>query len=408
MVHKKQPGLSQRGTRLQPSPTYEAEKIIQELKKSGKTVINLGIGTPPKLLDLMSESMRNEIEKTWRKALSLLGTYYPAAGLVELRKAISRRFGNFTWEEILLTGGGGKGGLHLALFTSTDPGDKVIVPVPCWPTHFDLIKDLGCEIVPLSTYENNFYLDPKSLEKIFQQHHPKPKAILYNSSHNPTGKDLDFKAMLQIDEIATHYRATIISDEAYRGQKLVPSFDFTRYAHRENAGVKIRVVSFSKLVSIAGERLGFIEAPVELINKMASYQSNHSGNPPIAGMLYTLAVLEHPEWNGFHKKAQQALRKKQEAVWKILEKYALDFIKPEGAFYLYLYLPGVKDSAAFAKELLMKYYVGLLPGSMFDPDDCGTNNPTKHHYFRIALGVATLEEIEQGIKRIRKYINTLN
>ncbi|MEI6222744.1 MAG: pyridoxal phosphate-dependent aminotransferase [bacterium] len=398
------PGLSQRGRWLRPSPTFEVARLVKEVESTGKKVINFGIGTPPKLLELMTDSMRHQVEESWKGTLSQLGTYYPGSGLQSLRDAISQRFGNFVKEEVLVTGGGGKGGLHLALFATTDIGDKVVVPVPCWPTHFDLARDLGCTIVPLSTYGNNFYINPDELEALFLRENPKPKAIMYTSPNNPTGKNIDFETMMKIDEIAARHGAVVISDEAYRGQELVPAFDFTRYADRDAGPVKLRVVSFSKIISLAGERLGFIEAPSYLIAKMTDYQSNHSGNPPIAGMAYAHAILDHPDWPDFHKRALENLRKKQDAAWEILRAEGLDFVQPDGAFYIYLHLPEVKDSNIFAKELLIEQQVGLIPGVVFDPEEGGSGNQQKHEYFRMAIGVATMEEIVEGARRIRRQL----
>lgn len=394
------PGLSNRGSTLRPSPTFEVDRLVKEVEKAGKQVINFGIGTPPELFSLMPVALQQSLRTAWEQLLPQLGRYQPATGMPALREAISQRFGNFQPEEILLTGGGGKGGLHLTLFVATDPGDKVLIPLPCWPTYYDLVQDMGCSVVPVSTYETGFILDPERVEEACKKH--RPKVILYNSPNNPTGKNIDFKTMLRIDEIAMQYGAVVISDEAYRGQELRPSFDYTRYADRENF-TKIRVVTFSKLISLAGERLGFIEAPQHLVTKMANYQSNHSGNPPVAGMHYALTVLLHEQWNDFYTTAVTALKEKQEAAWKILRAHGVDFVEPDGAFYIYLHLPEVTDANQFARELLIEQQVGLIPGVVFDPVDGGSKQPAKHQYFRMAIGAASLDTIEEGAKRIKDH-----
>jgi len=78
--------LSQRGQAIRPSPTYEVDRFVKELRDSGKQVINLGIGNPPQIHQLMSPAMKERISAAFQEAFAKLGSYYPAAGLEKLRR----------------------------------------------------------------------------------------------------------------------------------------------------------------------------------------------------------------------------------------------------------------------------------------------------------------------------------
>jgi len=390
--------LSSRGKALRPSPTFEVDRLVKALEAKGKSVINLGIGNPPILTGFMSNGMRERVTKAFTDAFIKMPAYYPAGGLMSLREKVAEYFGSYSPEEVIITGDGGKGGLDASLFLATSPGDVVVIPTPFWPTHLDLVRDMGCTPVFVSTYDSNFVLTPEKVEQIFKTTTPTPRVLFYNYPTNPTGKTVSTEDLVAIDKIAHSFGAVIISDEAYREQEIYPYTDSTRTTEAKE--YKIRIGTFSKFIGIAGERLGFMEASKEVITASTNYRSNHGGNPPISAMQYALAMLGDSEFREMRAKARAGLKQKQESLWQLLDTYNLNYVKPDGAFYVYLHIPGVSDGDVFTRDLLEQKLVALVPGTSFDP----TDNSQKHEYFRIALGVASLDDLEKAAKAIREFV----
>ncbi|GEM_PF-4172884 len=390
--------FSPRGQAVRQSPTFEVDSWVRAVEAQGKRVINLGIGNPPVLLSCMSSAMQERVTNAYKNAFLGMAKYYPAGGLASLKEKVATYFGGYDPSEITITGDGGKGGLDASLFLTTSPGDVVLVPVPFWPSHLDLIRDLGCTPLFVSTYDSNFLLTPEQVETAFATAQQKPRVVLYNYANNPTGKSAPASVLAEIDAIAQKYGAVVISDEAYREQELDIFVDTTRTQDAKN--YKVRVGTFSKFIGIAGERLGFMESSKAFATQATNYRANHGGNPPIAAMAYAEAMLGDPEFREMRVKAKADLKAKHEKAWEILADNGIDFIRPDGAFYVYLHLPTSTDGEKFTKELLEEKQVAVIPGTSFDP----TDNPAKHTYFRIALGIATIDELAEAGKRIREFI----
>jgi aspartate aminotransferase len=267
-----------------------------------------------------------------------------------------------TDKEILMTCGA-SGALNVALKTILDPGDEVLTPVPCF-VEYKFYADNHGGVLKTVRSKSDFQLD---LDAMADAITAKTKAVLINSPNNPTGQvypEEDLVALgALMEKKSKDYRRTIylVSDEPYRkivydGIK-VPSI-FTSYKE------SIIGTSYSKDISIPGERIGFIA-----INPAASYKNELIGGMTVAnrilGFVNAPALMQRVVacMQGMSVEISEYARKRK-ILCDGLAEFGYEFIKPPGTFYLFPRSP-IPDDVEFANAL-KEERVLVVPGSGFD------------------------------------------
>ncbi len=303
---------------------------------------------------------------------SLAGTRFPGkhgymsnAGYAETREAIAEYLSEEHGKEIfgqhiIMTCGAG-GGLNVVLKTLLDPGDEVIIPTPYF-VEYNFYVDNYQGVTRLVKTNDDFSLDLQAIEAALSS---KTKAVLINSPNNPTGKvyDTDTIAGLAtlLDRKANELGREIylVSDEPYSkivyDGVTVPSI----LAAYKNS---IVVTSYSKDLSIPGERLGFIA-----VNPDAT-PLEHLLN----GMIFCNRTLGFVNAPAFIQQVVQRLQgttvdvaiyqRKRDLLCRALKQMGYSFTMPEGAFYLFPKAP-IND-IEFVREL-QKERILTVPGSGF-------------------------------------------
>lgn len=323
-----------------------------------------------------------------------LHAYMPNAGFVETRQAVAdyltRTTGPaFSAQDIIMTVGAG-GGLNVVLKTLTDPGDEVIIPKPYF-VEYDFYLDNHQAAGQIIDTHKDFSLDMDAVEKSITD---RTKAVLINSPNNPTGrvypkKDLENLASL-LSLYSNRFGKTIylISDEPYRkivyDNQEVPSV-FDVYAE------SIVVTSFSKDLSIPGERIGYVAMHPEMNEKQLV----------TGGMVLCNRILGYVNAPAFIQRAISyllddtvqvtAYQEKRDLLCEGLADCGYHFEKPEGAFYLFPKTP-IEDDVAFVRAL-QEENILTVPGS-------GFGGPG---HFRIAYCVSK-NMIEKALPGFRKVI----
>jgi aspartate aminotransferase len=324
--------------------------------------------------------------------------YMPNAGYEETRKAVAdylaaHNQGRPSAGDIVMTVGAG-GALNIILKTILDPDDEVIIPSPYFVEYnFYLDNHQGMPVV-VNT-RPDFSLDINAIEKAFTE---RTKAVLINSPNNPTGKvysedELRELAGLLDDRGQRLGRPVyLVSDEPYR--KLVydnievPSiFNIYRESFVAN--------SFSKDLSVPGERIGYAA-----VNPYISEKSLI-----IDGMILANRILGYVNAPAFMQRAVTELldvsvdvslyQRKRDMLCAGLASLGYQYIKPQGAFYLFPKSP-IEDDVEFVSAL-QKENILTVPGSGFGCPG----------HFRIAYCVndSVIEGSMKGFKKaIKKYI----
>lgn len=289
------------------------------------------------------------------------------AGYEDVRIAIAdslnERFGtHFCSKNITMTVGAA-GGLNVILKSLINPGDEVIAFAPYFGEYRSYTDNYDGVLVEVSPNTTDF--QPK-LDEFEQKISPKTKAIIVNTPNNPTGvvysEETIQKMAAILEKKQKEYGTDIylISDEPYRELAYdgveVPYL--TRYYANTIVGY-----SYSKSLSLPGERIGYLVIPDE-----ASDSEKLIGAVNVATRI--LGFVNAPTLQ--QKVVKACLNEKtdisyynrnRETLYNGLKNLGFDCIKPEGAFYLFVKSP-IADEKEFCNEA-KKYNILIVPGSSF-------------------------------------------
>jgi len=292
-----------------------------------------------------------------------------------------------TEKDVLMTCGA-SGALNVALKALLDPGDEVLTPIPCFVEYKFYADNHGGVLKTVAT-KPDFELDPDAIAAAITA---KTKVFLINSPNNPTGQVYSaesLKALAKIlEQKGREFNRTIylLSDEPYR--KIVydgvevPSI-FTAYPD------SIIGTSYSKDISIPGERIGFLA-----VNPAATYKKDLMAAMTVAnrilGFVNAPALMQRVVacMQGMSVDISEYARKR-DLLCKGLAGFGYEFIKPPGTFYLFPRSP-IPDDVEFVNALKEERIL-VVPGS-------GFNGPG---YFRIAFCVSddTIKKSMPGFER---------
>lgn len=316
--------------------------------------------------------------------------YAPLTGHLPVRQALSRRLrdehGIDVPPELVLMTVGASGALNDILHTLVDPGEEIVTPAPYFLGYENYAFLAGARLVAVPT-DDRFHLDPSAVAAALTR---RTRVVLINSPNNPSGavytaSELQALGRVLEDGSRRHGRRIyLVADEPYRLITYgvpVPSV-FAAYPHT------VVINSFSKELSLAGERLGYLavhpqaEDAGEILATAAAVNSMLVVNAP--SLFQRLVVKVEGA-----RVDIEPYRRRRELICGILRQAGYEFSEPEGAFYLFPKSP-IADDARFT-EMLKQELILVSPGRAF-----GTPG-----YFRISYAVPenTLVQSKAGFER---------
>lgn len=297
----------------------------------------------------------------------VLHGYMNNSGYEEVREKISnflnKTYGtNFRKENILMTVGAA-GGMNVILKTLLNPGDEVIVFAPYFGEYRSYAANYGGVLVEVPPNTTDFQPDLVSFEKLIS---PKTKAVIVNTPNNPTGviySEKTIRAMADIMRSKQQEYGTdicLISDEPYRELAYdgaeVPYL--TKYYENTVVGY-----SFSKSLSLPGERIGYLVIPDEMKDSGDVIAAANVANRILgfvnAPSLFQKVVAECLE----EKTDLEYYNRNRKTLYHGLTEVGYECVRPEGAFYLFVKSP-VEDEKVFC-EAAKKHRILIVPGSSF-------------------------------------------
>ncbi len=388
--------FSERVGRISESTTMAVTAEAGRLKRAGVDVVALGAGEP-------DFATPEHIKQAAIRAIEGNFTRYTAAGgIPELREAIvawhSREFGTSYAPSECIATVGGKHAIFNCLAALVEDGDEVILPVPYWVTFFDVINYYGGTPVKVETSESNaFSLTAADIEGALTD---RTKVVVVNSPNNPSGAVVSQAEFEKILALTSSRGVTLLSDECY--SHFVYSSD--PFSIAAAAGGKPTVVvsgSLSKTFAMTGWRLGYLLGPAELISNVNKLQSHATSNPNSIAQKAAVEALTGP-MGPVYEMLEQYRARRAYVVAALNEIPGVSCPQPHGAFYAYPNIScafgkgGVNRAMDFAKKLLSEEHVAVVPGEAF-----GTSEQVRLSY------AASMQELEEGIRRIRRFITGL-
>ncbi len=342
---------------------FEEGEKLRKIHGADK-VYDFSLGNP----DIEPPAIVQEaLKKAVMDPKPMLHGYMNNAGYTDVRSSVAARLAKDTgvpvaFGNVVMTCGAG-GALNVVLKTLLNPGEEVIILSPYFVEYLFYIDNHGGKSVIVATNPDTFQPDP---EKIYQAINAKTKAIIINSPNNPTGvvyseavlKEMAQKLQAREKEFGTSIY--VISDEpygkiVYDNTPVTPVFKVFKNS--------ILVDSFSKSLSLPGERIGYIAVnppadDVEMLMNGLIFANRTLGYVNAPALFQRIlpeslnATVEVEEY-----------KKRRDIFYDVLTKAGYECIKPQGAFYLF---PKslIPDDVEFCKRAV-KYNLVIVPGTGF-------------------------------------------
>jgi aspartate aminotransferase len=366
------------------------EGIRLKAERGAENIFDFTLGNP-------TDDPPQEVQAALRKLVEINASgshsYMPNAGFPNVRRDLAEVLKQdtglpFTENHIIMTVGCA-GAMNTIFKALLNPGDEVIVLMPCFPDYQFYILNFSGKMVPVETDES-FQLDVTAIESKITS---KTRAIIINSPNNPTGVIYSEVKLQQLEKALqkADHPIIVISDEPYK------SFVYDGAKCPETASIIsncIIATSWSKTWSIPGERIGYLAISPRL-PEAASLSQACTFTNRILGFINAPAI-----WQLTIAEAQHAgpdvekYREKRDLLCDGLSRAGYDVHKPQGAFYLYLKTP-IPDDMEFTR-ILQKEGVLAVPGKGFG----------RSGYVRLSLTVArdtivrSLPFFEKAIKNV--------
>ena len=382
------------------SAIRKMDEIAKEMvKKYGEDAIhNFSIGNPR--IPPPEEYNKIMMDTLNDKDFFLPHGYAPNTGDQEGREAIAELFTklqgvDISYKNVILTAGCA-GAINIFLRTILSVGDEVIIPSPYFLEYPYYIENFHGKAVFCETkFEEGWQINKEKFEKCFTAN---TRCVIINSPQNPTGIVYTDKTIKMISEICQTYTEKygrpiwILSDDVYcrvlrPGKKHHQIFKFYKYS--------VISYSVSKDLSLPGERIGALIMNPEI---KLSERNIH------AIMSNEFLAIYPP--NRLHMRALPKLLKftsqvelyseSQDIIEETLKKLKIEYVQPEGAFYLFPKIPDGIDEMEFCK-LMVENFIVVVPGSAFGAEG----------FYRLSF-CKSPEDIKRGMEQFEKaYIKVI-
>ena len=380
----------------------ENRSVIREIFEFGnkrraeigaENVYDFSLGNPsipaPKQVNEAMVKLLSELDPV------KLHGYTSAQGAPDVRKtiadSITKRFNITASADLIYMTCGAAASLTICLNAICNEGDEVIALAPFFPEYRVFAEKAGAKVRVVKCREEDLQIDFSALQEAINE---KTKAIIVNSPNNPSGVVLSEETIIELSKLLerkqNEYKTEIyvIADEPYRelvyGEVEVPYIP----NYYDNTLV---CYSFSKSLSLPGERIGYIFVSPK-VNNCSEVYAAVCGAGRALGFVCAPSLLQYTvaECLGLTGDIS-AYEKNRNILYNSLTEYGYTAAKPDGAFYLFIKSPEA-DANAFC-EKAKKYELLLVPG-----DDFGFPG-----YVRISYCVST-EMIEKSLPSFKKLI----
>jgi len=384
--------FAERMNQLPPYLFGMINKMKMEKRWVGDDVIDLGMGNP---IDPAPEQVT---EKLIAVANDPKSHRYPVAGgMKNLKREIALYYrrnygvelgGN---DDVICTIGSKEGISHLCL-ALLGPGDSVLVPAPAFPIHVYAAVIAGASVIRISLYSEESFL--QQIHTICQALYPRPKLIMLNYPHNPTGTLASREFFGEVIGLARRYGFMVINDFAY---SRITFDDYVAPSLLEVPGardVAVEFGSFSKSYNMAGWRLGYCVGNPQIIEGLAKIKGYYDYG--IFSAIQVAGIVAMRDCEDSIREQVEVYQKRRDVLCEGLERMGWTVDRPKAGMFLWVKIPEPyvrMGSVRFAIEMMNRANVAVAPGAGFGEEGDG--------YLRLAL-VENENRIKQALKQMKR------
>lgn len=379
---------------LHPYPFEKLAQLFKDVKPADFPLIPLSIGEPK---HPAPEFVKQAIIDNFQH----LSTYPNSKGLPELRQSIAnwltQRFqlNTISAEEQVLPVTGTREGIFSFVQTliNRDDAPYVVMPNPFYQIYEGATLLAGAKPYFINCTEENGYLG--DFDAVSAEVWEKTALLFVCTPGNPTGTVLSKEQFKKLIALSDQYNFVIASDECYSelwfDEAPVGLLEVCAEMGRDDYKNCVVFHSLSKRSNLPGMRSGFVAGDANLLKPYLKFRTYHGAAMPVQHQLASIAA-----WND--ESHVEGNRKLYSAKFELFQSelgHLLPLQKPDAGFYYWL---KVDHDEAFAKMLMEKAHIKVLPGRYLSRDTA-QGNPGAGHV-RMAL-VADISQCEQAIQRLK-------
>lgn len=391
--------LSKKAQAVKPSSTLAITAKANELKAKGLDVVGFGAGepdfnTPENICDAAISAIHAGFTK-----------YTPAAGTVELKQAICKKFESFNKLHYepnqIVVSNGGKHSLTNIFSAILNPGDEVIIPAPFWLSYPEIVRLAdGVPVIVRCGKEQGYKMTAEQLAAACTEN---TKAVVLNTPNNPTGMIYTREELEALAKVIVEKDIYCVADEMY--ENLIYEGNEAVSIASLNDEIYKRTITCSgvaKSYAMTGWRIGYTGSSAEIAKLMGSVQSHQTSNPNSIAQKATVEALLGPQ--DTVQEMNKEFDKRRVYMYERVAKMDLvDALKPLGAFYVFVDVSKlleksykgekIGDVGKLAKILIEDYMTAVIPCADFGFDD----------HIRLSYAIS-MEQIKKGLDRIEQFI----
>lgn len=322
-------------------------------------------------------------------------------GYAPLRESIAARiyekFGiGREFDQTIVTTGGQQG-IELACKAFCNEGDAVICENPSFIGALNAFRSNGARTIGVPLRADG--IDLTVLEETLRTEKKAKLLYLIPTFQNPTGVTSTLENRRAVYALAKKYGVVILEDNPY-GELRFAGEDVPTYKSFDTDGLVIYCSSFSKILS-SGMRIGFVNAPAEIIAKMVVAKQVEDVHTNLFAQMLCHRYMAEYDMDAHVAMIRELYRDKAGRMLAALDAempQSVAYTRPEGGLFLWCTLPDGRDAAPFVKKFL-ENKVAVVPGSAFM---CVENAPSDS--FRLNYSMPSDEDIDRGVAILGKVL----
>lgn len=314
--------------------------------------------------------------------------------MIECARARAAKVNSVSEDDAILIMTGANQGIDLTAKAVLNKGDKIIVESPSFIGSLNAFRTYEAELIGVEVEADGMSME--GLEKALKENSGVKMIYTIPTFQNPTGATMSEEKRKKMLELANKYDVLILEDNPY-GDLRFSGEDVPTIKSMDTEGRVVYAGSFSKILS-PGMRLGYIVAPAPLAEKIEILKQVNDVHTPMITQLMCVEFMKKYDIDKYIAKNRELYGKKCAAMAAAMEKYfpagKVKWAVPEGGIFLWCECPTITDISPIVDKCLEKK-VAIVPGSNFATDIFAPSNK-----FRLNYSSASIENIEEGIKRL--------
>jgi len=387
---------SERIRRLPPYLFARINALKHQKRQQGVDIIDLGMGnpsdpTPEPIVEKLCEAVRDPRNHR----------YSVSRGLLNLRRDVARHYQSKYGVELdpeneVVACIGSKEGISHMLLAMLGPGDTAVVGDPAFPIHVYGVALAGANVISVRLGNDEAFLE--RIRYVVEHLYPRPKVLIVNYPHNPTGMTVDAPFYEAVVALAKTYGVAVISDFAY-GQTCFDGYTAPSFLAADGAkDVGVEFTTMSKPYNMAGWRIGFCAGNRTMVEALSTIKGYYDYGIFQPVQIASIIAMRHCQQ--FVEEQARIYQERRDVVIAGCERLGWKADRCRAGMFVWArvkdeHLPG-GSTIDFAMRMLEEAEVALAPGRAFGENGEG--------YVRIAL-VENEQRLKQAMRQLDHVLN---